>query len=94
MSIPTRAELGGLISARLSTDPSFREKLLADPRAALFELIGVKVPDFVTFEVHEETLNNIHLIIPAVASPGEITDEDLELVAGGTCWTNSCTSGP
>lgn len=95
MSIPTRAELGGLVSGRLADDPGFREKLLTDPRAALGDLVGMKLPDFVTVEVHEESLTNIHLVIPATASSGEVSDKDLELVAGGgVCWADSCTSGP
>jgi len=94
MSIPTRAELGALVSARLADDPGFREKLLADPRTALGDLVGIKLPDFVTVEIHEESLTNVHLVIPATASSGEVSDKDLELVAGGAvCWTNSCTSG-
>lgn len=95
MAIPTRAELSSLINAQLTEDPGFREKLLADPRATVAALIGVTLPDFVTIEVHEESLTHVHLVIPATTSPGEISDKDLELVAGGSaCWSDSCTSGP
>ena len=95
MAIPTRAELDSLIHNHLATDPGFRDVLLADPRTAVAGLLGVKLPDFVTVEVHEESLSHVHLVIPAQTSAGEICDKDLELVAGGAaCWSDSCTSGP
>lgn len=94
MSIPTRAELDGLVREHLASDPEFRAALLADPRAAVSKLVRVALPDAVQVEVHEETLTHIHLVIPAQSAPGQISDDDLELVAGGTCWADSCTSGP
>jgi hypothetical protein len=95
MAIPTRAELDALLRERLASDPDFRAALLADPRAAISGLVGMDVPDLVTVSVHEESLTDIHLVLPAAAGgEGEISEDDLELVAGGACWTNSCTPGP
>lgn len=88
MSIPTRTEVDRMVSEKLAADPAFREALLADPRAALSEASGVQIPDFVTVSVHEESLTDVHLVIPA-ASGDEIAEDDLELVAGGgACWDN------
>lgn len=93
MAFPTRAELDNLIRERLATDPGFHETLLADPRAAVSALIGITLPDFVTVEVHEESLSHVHLVIPAQKSAEEIGNEDLELVAGGgLCWAD-CAGG-
>ena len=94
MSIPTRAEIDALISERIADDPSFRDALLSDPRAALSALVQTEIPEFIAVTVHEESLTDVHLVIPE--APGdEIAEEDLEMVAGGeACWTNSCTSGP
>lgn len=95
MGVPTRIELDQLIRDRLAADPDFRATLLADPRAAVATLIGMKLPDLVTVEVHEETLTHIHLVIAATPTRGEIADEDLELVAGGgACWDNCGCTGP
>jgi hypothetical protein len=94
MAIPTRAELDGLIRNRLADDPGFHDALLADPRAAVAELVGIPIPGGVTIEAHEESLSHLHLVIPAKASTGEIADEELELVAGGACWTNCGDYGP
>lgn len=95
MSIPTRAELDGMIRERLASDPEFRAALIADPRAAVSALVGIDLPDVVTVTVHEESLTDLHLVLPAVPSGAELSDRDLELVSGGAaCWSDSCTSGP
>jgi hypothetical protein len=88
-AVPTRAELDALIRARVAADPQFRQRLLSEPREALNEITGLTVPNVVTVEVHEESLTQVHLVIPAVLADGEIAEEDLELVAGGSaCWDN------
>lgn len=95
MAIPTRAELDALLRDRLASDPDFRAALLADPRAAISGLVGMDIPDVVTVNVHEESLTDIHVVLPSPArASGEISEDDLELVAGGLCWADSCTSGP
>jgi len=94
MSIPTRADVDAMIRDRLASDPDFRQQLLDDPRAAVSQLVGVDLPDVVTVTAHEESLTSIHLVLPALPGNGELADDELELAAGGACWTNSCTSGP
>ena len=89
MAIPTRAEVDTLVRERLAADPAFREQLLADPRAALSALVGVDIPEVGSIEVHEESLTSVHLVLPASSSPAKLSDDDLELVAGGAaCWDN------
>ena len=65
---------------RIAADPAYRDALLADPRAVLSEVVGFAIPDPVEIVLHEESLTEIHLTIPA--SEG-LSDADLELVAGG-----------
>lgn len=45
----------------------------------------------VTITVHEESLTDIHLVIPATTTD-EIADADLALVAGGGCWADGCNT--
>lgn len=92
MAVPTRAELDALVAQALADNPNLRDRLLSDPRATLSEIAGVDVPEFITVTVHEESLTDVHLVIPP--SVDEITEDDLELVAGGLCWinTSSCDS--
>jgi hypothetical protein len=98
MAIPTRAELDALLQDRLAADPAFRDQLLADPRGTVSELAGIDLPELVQVTVHEESLTSVHLVVPAStpASSGELSEEDLELVAGGgMCWDDCAgCSGP
>lgn len=89
MAIPTREELDDLIRERLAADPAFRDALLADPRGTVSALVGVDLPDLVTVEVHEESLTSVHLVLPPSPTRDALSDDDLELVAGGgVCWMN------
>ena len=76
------------VRERAESDPAFRAQLLADPSAAMSDLLGMPVPDAVRFTVHEESPTDIHLVIPAVNS---LDDADLELVTGGD-WVSDHTS--
>ena len=90
MAVPTRSEVEAIIADRIAADPAFRDTLLADPRAGLSEIIGFDIPETVHVVLHEESLTQIHLTIP---SSEELTEEDLDLVAGGgACWSdcNQC----
>lgn len=93
MGIPTRAEVDALVRDKLAADPEFRARLLAEPRAALSQLVGMDIPDAVSVEVHEESLTAIHLVLPPAVGQ-ELTDDDLEAVAGGVCWGNCSDFGP
>ena len=93
MAVLTRTELDNLIRDRLASDPDFREKLLANPRATVESLVNTSTPEAVTIAVHEESLAHVHIVIPAAASGGELADDDLELVSGGVCWANCSDYG-
>jgi len=60
-----------------------------DPRTAISDVIGMPLPEMVKVSVHEESLTDVHLVIPAAPSRGELAEADLELVAGGVCWYNT-----
>ncbi len=46
---------------------------------------GAKMPDGVQLRVVEDTDTVKHLVLPAAPGEGEIAEEDLERVSGGTC---------
>ena len=83
MAVPTRSEVEAIISERIAADPGFRDTLLADPRAVLSEVIGFDIPESVQVVLHEESLTQIPHTIPASEN---LSDADLELVAGAGAW--------
>ena len=65
MSVQTkRQQLETHLAARALQDPDFRERLLKDPKAAIEQEIGLRFPDGVHISVHEETLNQLHVVLP------------------------------
>ena len=85
MAVPTRSEVEAMIAERIADDPAFRDTLLADPRGGLSEIVGFDIPETVHVVLHEESLTQIHLTIPSSA---DLSEADLELVAGGVCWAD------
>ena len=83
-------------------DESFRQRLLEDPRAAMEQELGVRLPEEVQVRAVEETADTIYLVLPSASRVGEVeelSDRDLDRVAGGapgptssgdTCSTAAC----
>ena len=69
---------------KATVDNDFRSQLIADPKAAIKAETGVTVPEQFNIQVHEDTPNTSHLILPPSAKLGET---DLVHVAGGFDWS-------
>jgi hypothetical protein len=78
----TRNEFENRIVARATQDEGYLARLKSDPRAAIADETGIRVPESVTIEVLEETPDHAYLVIPT--NRIAIDDEQLE-VAGGYC---------
>jgi hypothetical protein len=95
-----RAEMERRLTERSLEDEDFRQRLLEDPKAAVEEALGTRLPEGTRVRAVEESADTIYLVLPS-ASPvgdegGELSDEALESVAGG--WdpigsTSSCSGG-
>jgi Nitrile hydratase, alpha chain len=72
---------------RATRDPQFRQELLRDPKETVEQELGVRIPDGTEIRVVEETPSTLYLVLPpqSMAAGQEISDQDLEQVAGG--WT-------
>jgi hypothetical protein len=77
-----QAKKMGQLTAEAWADENFKKKLLSDP-AAMLKAEGVKIalPDGGTLKAVENTDEVFHIIIPA--RPAELSNEDLDKVAGG-----------
>ena len=64
-------------------DETFRAALLADPKAVIEAELGQALPQGITVKVVEETADTLYIRLPL--NPNQLTDEMLDLVAGGGC---------
>ena len=81
----TRRDLETQLIEKAWKDPVFRKEIVRDPKGMLEKHTGQKLPAQVKIFVHEEDPNTLHFSIPpAPSNLAELSDEDLEKVAGGT----------
>jgi|SRR5579871_1381956 len=82
----TRSDIEAKIVALAWRDDEFRRRFIADPKGQFEERIGQKLPSSLAISVHEENENDLHFVIPVKPRPntGELSDDDLERVTGGT----------
>lgn len=82
-----RTEIMQRLIGRSLEDEAFRQGLLEDPRSAVEQELGTRLPEGVEVRVVEETADTIYLVLPS-ASPlgdsGELSEQELEVVAGGS----------
>jgi hypothetical protein len=78
----------GRIVSKAWADEQFKQRLLADPVAVLKEN-GVPVPAGVTVNVIENTATVYNLTLTVKPSAAELTDDELESIAGGRVAASS-----
>ena len=78
--------------ARAQKDPAFRQELVNDPKGVFARELGLSMPDTIGVQVLEERPDQVYLVLPpAPASIGtELSDADLEVVAGGWSGDSDC----
>ena len=80
----TRRDVEAMIVQRAWTHPEFREEFLADPKAVIEKYSGQKLPAEINVVALAEDDKTIHFVIPPKpANADQLSDEDLEKVAGG-----------
>jgi len=82
----SRKKLKEQIIKKAQEDQGFKKALVENPKGAIGQL-GVQLPEDVEVKVVEESTEVVYLVLPV--NPGELTDEQLDDVAGGT----GCSGG-
>ena len=90
-----RQEMERRIVQRSIEDDAFRQRLIEDPKAALEQELGARLPEEVRVVTVEETQDTIYLVLPSTPMAGaegvELSDQQLEEVAGGlSSWNEYC----
>ena len=90
-----RQEMERRIVQRSIEDEAFRQRLIEDPKGALEQEMGARLPEEVRIVTVEETQDTIYLVLPSTpmagAEGGELSEQELESVAGGLAsWDVYC----
>jgi len=95
-----RQEMERRLIEKSLEDESFRQKLIEDPKGAVEQELGARLPEEVRVVTVEETADTIYLVLPGTPMAGReggaLSEQELESVAGGmeSSWTYTCiTSG-
>lgn len=64
-------------------DEAFKSYLLTDPKSAITEATNMTLPMSLEIRVYEDKPTVKHLVLPVNPANSELSDADLELVAGG-----------
>ena len=84
MPTMSRGELIDLLGGFAAEDPEYMKLLKADPKDVISKQLQIEVPAAVNVKVLEETADTMYIVVPHVPAEGaELSDADLESVAGG-----------
>ncbi|MGH9347398.1 MAG: hypothetical protein ACRD26_09050 [Vicinamibacterales bacterium] len=77
-----------MLGARAAQDRAFRRKLLLDPHAAIRDVSDASIPADLRIKFVEKDPDvDVMIVLPDfVCEDGELSEEDIAVVAGGTDW--------
>ncbi len=92
MPTMTRGQVQDLVSRLAVESRTYRDRLISDPKAVVEQQFHTSLGP-VAVQAVVETADTRYVVVPYVAVPGQLTDADLERVAGGKNGnvTVSCT---
>jgi len=84
MADMSRGEVNDLIANFAAKDAEYKRALVSDPKKVVAMQLGQDLPDALAIRVVEDTAEVMHMVLPyAPAEGAELSDADLEMVAGG-----------
>lgn len=85
MRSPHHKQMLAAILERSTTDQAFRQRLLTHPRTAIEQAFGVVIPSTfnIRFVEKDPSVDALVVLPDAVGHGGELSDRDLDAVAGG-----------
>lgn len=86
----TRGEVQDLLAKFAVENPRYRDALVRDPKAIIEKQFGASL-GAVKVKAVVETADTTYVVVPHVPSEGELSDQDLEKVAGGKNDTINAT---
>ncbi|MBO3458657.1 NHLP leader peptide family RiPP precursor [Aetokthonos hydrillicola Thurmond2011] len=82
----TRREIEAHIIAQAWKDNAYKQELLNNSKTVIEQEFGVQIPDDIKVNVLEENPTTLYFVLPVrpEISGQELSDEQLEAIAGGT----------
>ena len=80
----THGEMNDVLVKFSTESPRYRQALLEEPKRVVATQFAMEIPDQVSIKVLEETPTEFYFVLPHHVEAGaELSDADLEQVAGG-----------
>lgn len=96
----TRKDIETQLIAKAWKDEAYKQQLLNNSKAVIEQEFGVQLPDEVNVQVLEENPTSLYFVLPMRPdlSRSELSEEQLEAIAGGTSptaisWTAAAAAG-
>ena len=80
MELESQGDFYNEITKRALTDDTFAARVFADPKTAIRDDLGIDIPDFISVEVHQHSLDRVHVVLPPTE---DLTEEQMEEILAG-----------